>query len=75
MVLRWQLSNVWPCHRTCHDAANHLDKYEATLIKTQGQEFVDDLKTRGYQYHKDPSEEEITEIIEDLTLKLKEYGN
>jgi len=75
MALRWDLDNVWPCHRTCHESPDHLDRYEATLIKTKGEAFVDDLKRRGKKYSKAPNEEEVKEIIEELTYKLSQYSN
>ena len=75
MALRWELDNVWPCCRACHEASTYLDKYEATLLKTKGVEFVDGLRYRGRQYCKAPSEEEVKTIIEELTYKLTEYGN
>jgi hypothetical protein len=75
MALRWDIDNVWPCHRTCHDSPRHLDNYEAALLKTQGQAFVDSLRARGYQYCKAPTEAEIKEKIQELTYKLTEYGN
>jgi hypothetical protein len=75
MALRWDTDNVWPCHRVCHDSPDHLDRYEITLIKTQGEAFVDDLRQRGKRYCKAPNDEEIKEIIAELTYKLTEYAN
>ena len=75
MALRFSLDNCWPCHRACHDAPDHLTRYEATLIKARGEAFVEDLKARGKKYQKAPSEAEINELIEQLKQTLSEYGN
>ena len=75
MALRWELDNVWPCCRTCHESPDHLDRYEATLVKTRGQAFVESLVVRGKRYQKAPNKAEIAEIITELTYKLSEYGN
>jgi hypothetical protein len=75
MDLRWELDNVWPCCRACHDSPDHLDRYKATLAKARGQAFVDDLIARGKRYCKNPTKAEIEEIIEQLTYKLSQYGD
>jgi Bacteriophage Lambda NinG protein len=75
MAFRYSIENVYPCHRDCHSAPDHMDKYKASLIKKNGEAFVDDLIFRSKQYNKAPDELELLEIIDDLTVKLNAYAN
>jgi hypothetical protein len=75
MALRWDLINVWPCHRVCHDSPDHLANYRAALIKKNGEAFVDELIARSKRFERAPTEIEVLEIIEQLTYKLSQYGD
>ena len=75
MHLRWDINNGWPCCRTCHEKRDHLALYKAGLVAKFGEGFVADLITEGKEFHKAPTEDDLTHIIEVLSNKLETYAN
>lgn len=71
--LRWDLKNVWPCCRDCHEKENHLALYRIGLIKIKGLQFVEDLEFAGKQFCKEPNHEELVELRDNIERELHRY--
>lgn len=73
--LRWDINNAWPCCRDCHEKGDHLARYKAGLVAKFGEGFVEELIRRGKEFHRAPTREDLTHIIEVLSNKLEEYAD
>lgn len=71
--LRWDLRNVWPCHRNCHEKEDHLTLYRASLIKVQGLQFVEELEFWGKEFCKQPNDKELAELRDHLERELQRF--
>lgn len=72
MGLRYDLENGWPVCRKCHSKPEHSTEYANALIAKKGEEFVERLRARGYEYFRSRTDQEIEALIQEINEKLKQ---